>query len=68
MSTSNTLRVECIYCGYTWSVSTGELEKRNRVIYREDPGSDPPTRTVEYLVTCPNCSRRLMAKVQVRGE
>ena len=59
--------ITCIYCGHTWSESIAELEKQDRVIYREDPGGDPPARTAEYLVQCPNCGRRMTVTVRIKG-
>ena len=59
--------ITCVYCGHTWSLSIAKLEEEKRVIYREGSKENSPQRSVEYLVTCPNCGRRLVVTVQVRG-
>ena len=66
-SSEKVLTITCIYCGHTWGESIAELEKQDRVIYREGARGDPPASTVEYLVQCPNCGRRMTVTVRIKG-
>ncbi len=66
-SAEGTLTLTCIYCGHTWPESLTDLKQAQQVFYRGGTEDQPPTRTEEYLVQCPNCGRRMKVTVQVRG-
>lgn len=67
MNQSNQVKINCVYCGHELRKSIAELEKEERVFYREGTSDDSPTRTVEYLINCLNCGRSNIITVKIRG-